>query len=85
MCIASFARWNTQLKSLAELERRCQGMTQEVKQLSERREVLKGMVEDKIRLQSRATEKYYEQISEEMELEDKNQRKLCYSYRKRTV
>ena len=72
MCIASLARWNTQLKSLAELERRCQGMMQEVKLLSERQEVLKGMVEDKIRLQSRATEKYNEQIFEEMkELEEK--------------
>ena len=29
--------------------------------LSERQEVLKGTVEDKIRLQRRATEKYYEQ------------------------
>ena len=66
VCIASFARWNTQLKSLADLERLCQGMTQEVKLLSERQEVLKGMVEDKIRLQSRATEKYCEQILEEM-------------------
>ena len=37
-------------------------MTQEVKLLTERQEVLKGMVGDKIRLQSRATEKYYEQM-----------------------
>ena len=66
VCIASLARWSTQLKSLAELQRRCQDMMQEVKLLSERQEVLKGMVEDKIRLQSKATEKYYEQIFEEM-------------------
>ena len=66
VCTASFARWNTLLKSPAELERRCRGMTQEVKLLSERQEVLKGMVEDKIRLRTRATEKYYEQIFEEM-------------------
>ena len=39
---------------------------QEVKLLSERQEVLNGMVEDKIRLQSRATDKYCEQIFEEM-------------------
>ena len=57
MCIASVARWNTQLKSPAVLERRCQGVLQDLKMLSERQEVLKGMVEDKIRLQSRATEK----------------------------
>ena len=36
------------------------------------KKVLKGLVEDKIRLQSRATEAYYEQIFEEMkELEEK--------------
>ena len=55
--IASLARWDTQQKNVAELERRCQGTVQEVKALSERQEVLKGVVEDKIRLQSRATEK----------------------------
>ena len=45
---------------------------QEVKLLSERQEILKGMVEDKIILQSRATEKYDEQIFGEMkELEAK--------------
>ena len=54
--IASRARWNAQLKGLAELVKRCQNMMQEVKLLTERQEVLKGMVEDKIRLQSRATE-----------------------------
>ena len=66
VCITSLAKKNAPLKSLAELERRCQYMMQEAKLLSERQEVLKGMVEDKIRLQSRATEKYYEQIFEEM-------------------
>ena len=40
--------------------KRCQNMRQEVKLLSERQEMLKGMVEDKMRLQSRATEKCYE-------------------------
>ena len=34
---------------------------QEVKVLSERQEILKSTVEDKISLQSRATEKYYDQ------------------------
>ena len=47
-------------------------MMQEVKFLSERQELLKGMVQDKIRLQSRATEKSYDQILEEMKkLEEK--------------
>ena len=47
-------------------------MVQEVMLLSERQEVLKGMVEDNIRLQSRAAERYCEQILEETkELEEK--------------
>ena len=69
VCIASLARWNAQLKGLADLEKG-QNMIQEVKLLSERQEVLNGMV--KITLQNRATEKYYEQIFKEMkELEEK--------------
>ena len=31
VCIASLARWNAQLKGLAELERRCRDTMQEVK------------------------------------------------------
>ena len=38
--IASLARWDTQLKGLVELERRCQDLMQEVNLLSERQEVL---------------------------------------------
>ena len=38
---------------------------QEVHVLSERQEILKSTMEDKIRLQSRATEKYYDQIFDE--------------------
>ena len=79
--IASLARWDTQLKGLVELERRCQDLMQEVKLLSERQEVLAGHVEDKSRLQSKATEKYYETIFEEMrELEEKKSKEalvLC--------
>ena len=62
VCIASGTRWNAQLKGLAALEKRCQNLMQERKLLCERQEVLKGIVEDKIRLQSRATEKYHDQI-----------------------
>ena len=70
--IASAVRWDTQLKGLVELKRRCQVMMQELKRPSERQEVLAGLVEDKIRLQSQATEKYYETIFEELrELEEK--------------
>ena len=43
-----------------------------MKLVSERQDVLAGLVEDKIRLQRKATEKYYEMIFEEMrELEEK--------------
>ena len=53
--------------------KRCQNKRQEVNLLSERQEIFRGMVEDKIRMQSRATEKYFEQIFEEMKkLEEKN-------------
>ena len=56
---------------MVEMERRCRDTVQEVKSVSERQEILKGMAEDKMRLQRRATEKY-DQIFEEMkELEEK--------------
>ena len=44
--IASLALWDAQLKGLVELERRCQELMQEVELLSERQEVLAGLVED---------------------------------------
>ena len=57
---------------------------QEVKLSRERQEVLKGMVEDKIRLQSKATEKYYEKIFEKIrDLEEKKQRKLLLLVQKK--
>ena len=72
--IASRARWDAHLKGLVEVNKRCQNAMQEMKLLSDRQEILKGMVEDKIRLPSRTTEKYFDQIFEEMELEEKNHR-----------
>ena len=69
--IASLARCDALLKGQVELERRCQEPTQEVKLSSERQEVLKGLLEDKIRIQSKATEKYHETIFELKELEEK--------------
>ena len=62
--IASLARWDAQLKGLVVLERRFQELMEEVE--SERQEVLAGLVEDKMRLHSKATEKYYETMSEEL-------------------
>ena len=61
-CVASLARWNAQLKDLVELERRCRNTRLEVQVLSERQEILKSTMEDKLRLQSRATERYHDLI-----------------------
>ena len=61
-CKARLARWNAQLKGLVELERRCRNTMQEVQVLSERQEIFKSTMEDKLNLQSRATEKYHDQI-----------------------
>ena len=59
---------------------------QEVKLLSERQEALAGMVEDKNRLQSKATEKYYEQIVEEMkELEEKKSKEALLLVQKKHI
>ena len=66
MYIASLARSDTQLNGLLELQRRCKELMREVRLLSERQEVLAGLVEDKIRIQTKATEKYYETIFEEL-------------------
>ena len=61
-------------------------MVQKVKLLSERKEVLKSMVEDKIWLQRRATAKYYEQIFEEMkELEEKKSKDALLLVQKHTL
>ena len=69
--IASLARWDTQLKGFVKLERRCQGLVQEVQLLSERQEVLVGMVVSKRDMQKEASKKCQEMIFEEIkELEE---------------
>ena len=84
--VASLARWDKQLKGLAELETRCQGMMQEGKLSSERQQVLKGMVEDKIRLKSKATEKYCEKIFEDTrELEEKESKETLLLFQKKHI
>ena len=71
-CHASLARWNAQLKGLLELERRCRNTAQEVQVLSERQQIFKNTMEDKLGLQSRAPGKCHDQIFEEIEgLEEK--------------
>ena len=59
MYFASLARWDAQLKGLVELERRCQGLMQEVQLPSERQEVLVGMVVSKRDMQKEAPKKYH--------------------------
>ena len=65
LCIALLVRWNGQLKGLVELERRCRNTRQEVQVLSERQDTSKSTMEDKVKLQSRATGRYHDQIFEE--------------------
>ena len=84
--MASLARWDTQLKGLVELERRCQELMQEVNLLSERQEVLVGLVVNKIRLQSKATEKYNETIFEEpRELEERKSKEVLVLVQKKST
>ena len=86
VCIASSARWDTQLKGLVELERGCQDLMLEVELLSERQEVLTGLVEDKIRLESKATERYCETIFEELrELEEKKSKEALLLSQKKHI
>ena len=83
--IVSLTRWDTQLKGVTKLERRYQDLIQEVKLLSERQDVLTGLVDDKIRLQSKAIEKYYETIFEELrELEETKPKEALLLVQKKT-
>ena len=59
------ARWDAQLKGLVQLERRCRDTRQEIQILSERQEIFEGTMEDKLKLQSRANERYHDQIFKE--------------------
>ena len=84
--ITSLARRDTQLKRLVELERRCQELMQEVNLLSERQEVLACLMEDRSRLQSKASAKYYETIFEERRelVQKKSTEALVRAQKKRT-
>ena len=66
---ASWARWDAQLKGLVELERICRDTRQEIQVLSDRQEIFQSTMEDKLKLQSRASERYHDQIFEEMKFE----------------
>ena len=61
-------------------------MRQEVKCLSERQEIFRSMLEDKIRMQSRATEKYDDKIFEEMqELEEEKSEEALLFVQKSSI
>ena len=54
------------------LERTCRNTRQEIQVLRERQEIFQSMMEDKLKFQSRANERYHDQIFEEIkELEQK--------------
>ena len=69
--IASKARWDVQLKGLAELERRCQSFRSDVEHLCERQEVLRDLVVSKKDVQRTAPEDCQRKVDEELkELEE---------------
>ena len=65
MYIACLARWDTQLKGLVEVERRCQDLMQEVELLNDRQEVLAGMVMSKRDMQKEPPKKCQDRVFEE--------------------
>ena len=79
MCIASLARWDTQLKGVVELDRRCQDLMQEVELLSERQAVC--MVASKRDMQKEAPQKYRVKVSEEFEELEEQRAKEAYAHK----
>ena len=65
MC-CQLGQGDAQLKGLAELERRCQHTRQEIQVLSEGQEIFKSAMEDKLKFQSRAHERFLGQVVEEI-------------------
>ena len=60
-----------------ELERRCRDTRQEIQVLSERQEIFKSAIEDKLKLPSKATEIFHDQIVDEIkEIEQKTEKAL---------
>ena len=78
--IASLARWNAQLKGLAEFETRCQILMQEVKLLSERQDVLKGHGgrQNQVAEQSNGKVLRADLRGDEGSWKKTNQKRLCY-------
>ena len=66
VCIASWARWETQRKGLVDLERRCQDVSREIQTLNKRQEIFQNEIEGKLRVQDRASERMQDQFVEEI-------------------
>ena len=80
-CMANWARWNAQLKGLAELERRRQDTSREIQML----EIVRNAIEGKLRVHSRASEILQDQIIEEIkEMKHKRTEEALELVRKET-
>ena len=78
--VASWARWEAQRKGLVDLERRCQDISREIQMLNKRQEIFRNVIECKLRVQDRASERMQNQIIEAMkELVHKDRRSLAVS------
>ena len=67
LCIASWARWEAQRKSLVDLERRCQDISRETHMLNKRQEIFQNAIKGQFRVQDRASDGMQDQIIEEIE------------------
>ena len=62
--VAGWVRWEAQWKGSVELERRCQDTSRENIQMLSKRQFFKNAIEGKLRVQSRASERLQDHISE---------------------
>ena len=69
--VASIPRWEEHLKMLMILERECLDLSEAIRQLSEKQELLATLMEGKMSLQKVAPEEFRRQIFQELkELEE---------------
>ena len=64
--MAGWARREAQRKGLVDLERRCQDISREIQMLNKRQEIFQNAIEDKLRVQERASERMQDRIIEEI-------------------
>ena len=70
---------DAQWKGLVELERRCQDISREIQMLSKRQEINQNAIEGKLSVQSRASERLQDKITEEKKGTHKDRRSLAVS------